>query len=307
MFPSISNRPHVLTVFTCLSLMTALAATPGCTEPEVVGGDVELVDKTKLPLTVGDLESVNGTYGAGCTGHSGSWSIEIANGATLDHDPLSVIKNDTACVLTLTELRAESLLYVTASDIELGSTYVGSASEFKLSTAATGPDPVVFFANAKINPADFSADFALSFLYSDDANAASGANNASYDEWESSVSGDPVTAPNYTYDDNLAIQADIDDVVTTALGSVDFTDGSVTAERYFVDLGTLPGSPTYDDIKDVFDAGSNAAVSGANPSILVAEFDLMGDTLPQTRTIIFRHLENGVASFQTLKVTFNAP
>ena len=279
----------------------------GCDEPEVVDPGVEIVEKGSQALVAGDLESVNGTYGAGCTNRSGSWSIEIANGATLDHSALSVVKNDTGCVLTLTELHAESVLYVTAQDIALSDAVVGSASTFKLSTAADTGDPAIFFANAKINPDDFSSDFVLTFLYSDDPNSASGTNNADYDNWESSVAGDSVSAPNYTYADNLVIETDVNDVVTTTSGSLDFTDGSVTGEHYLVDLGTLPGSPTYDDIKDAFDGGSPTAIGGANPSIPVATFDLTGDTLPQTRTVLIRHVENNVPSFQVLKVTFAAP
>jgi hypothetical protein len=303
MITSIRCRTRNLSIVTLMSALVLAAGASGCSGPEVLEANAETIDKTQQPLAIGALLSVNGAYEAGCTDRSGSWSIEIDPGATLDNPALSVIKNDTACQLTVTSLVADDE-YFADPEITLASSYQISASAFSVAGAAP---PVAFFANAKMNPADFSANFAVTILYSDDQNAASAANNASYAEWIASALGDQVAAPDYATVDNMSVSTDADGMVTAASGSVNLTDGSVTGERYFVDLGTLPGSPSYEDVEALFSGASSTAIAGADPSIGVASFGLSGQTLPVVRTLIIRHMESGVASFQTFKVTFNAP
>lgn len=303
MFTKTLSLIRPLTVLTTLSTLAIAATTAGCSGEESVKADAEVVDRTSQALAAGSLLSINGTYGEDCTARSGAWSVAIEDEATLDNPALSVVKNDTACELTLTSIVADQE-YAATPDILLESTYQSSASDFK----GAGVDPpVAFHANAKINPDDFSSNFLITVLYSDDPNAASGANNASYAEWTSSAVGDHVAAPDYLVVDNVAVQVDANDVVTLALGSVTLTDGSVTGERYFVDLGALPASPSYAEIVSAFDGGSTSELAGPNPTIDAAEFDLVGQTLPVTRTLVVRHVESGVASFQTFRVTFEAP
>lgn len=290
-----------------LSFSTALilaASAAGCTDDNSVKPDAEIVDRTTQALAIGDLKSINGEYGALCDERTGAWSVKIDALATLDNDPLSVLKNDTDCALKVTSIIAENAAdqYDATPDLAIGSAYQGSASAF-----ADGANPVAFYANAKMTPADFSDDFLVTILYSDDPNAASFDHEADFAQWLGSAEGDQVAAPNYTKTDSLVVGSDVNDEVTDASGSVDFTDGSVVAERYFVDLNTLSGSPTYLEIKGVFDAGSSTAISGADPSIAASELALIGEGLPAVRTVIFRHMEDGVASFQTFKITINPP
>lgn len=49
----------------------------------------------------------HGTYGAGCSTRSGNWSVRISGSAAMSYAPLSVVKNDSAYTLTLTELVAD--------------------------------------------------------------------------------------------------------------------------------------------------------------------------------------------------------
>lgn len=286
-----------------LCLVAFAAVIGGCSEAEILRPDAEIVNRASQALALDSVNSINGTYGVTCLERVGAWSVAVEGGATLDHTALSVIKNDADCVLTLTEIIADDITYESVPTIGLDDTYEVAASEF----AVDGTGPVIFYANAKINPDDFSADFTVTVLYSDDPNAASGSNNASFAQWASSAVGDHLAAPNYTVTDNIAVQTDAEDVVTLALGSVDLTDGLVTGEHYFVDLGTLPATPTYAQVDAVFAAATPTAIVGADPEVDVADFALDAETLPIVRTLIIRHVENDVPAYQTFKVTFNAP
>ena len=300
---STRSRHNVLAAICMVGLAAVIN---GCSDQEVLHPDVDILNRASQALALGAVDSINGTYGATCLERAGSWSAGVSGGALLAHPALSVIKNDSDCELTLTEIVADGITYDGSPSIGLEGSYQLAASSF-MDEGAGGSPPISFYANARMNPTDFSSDFTVTVLYSDDPNIASGSNNASYAEWSSSAVGDHVAAPNYTLENGIAVQTDANGVVTLALGSVDLTDGLVTGEHYFVDLGTLPASPTYAQVDAVFEAASPTAISGANPSIPVAAFSLDGATLPVVRTLLIRHVENDVPSYQAFRVTFNAP
>ena len=153
----------------------ALALFAGATTAAGCGSDdlrpnVVVVDHTTAPLSLGALNAINGTYGAGCIGRSGSWSSPIGGySGALDNSPLSVVKANSACVLTLTSVLIGSIKYEPASTVNLSDSYAGSAVAY----TAEGETAIAFYGNLKLSDATFTSSFSISLLYSDDAAAAS--------------------------------------------------------------------------------------------------------------------------------------
>lgn len=149
--PPGSARPRPSTLALACVVMLA-----GCLDQEDVGGQVEVIDDRAETLLEGSLESVNGLYGAGCINRSGPWSVEIMPGATLDEPELSVIRKNTACVLTLTELHTSGGIFTAVPAIVLSTTYKAMASSFG-----------EFSANAKVDSLSFVDDVNLTIPFSD--------------------------------------------------------------------------------------------------------------------------------------------
>jgi hypothetical protein len=120
-----------------------------------------------------NLASVNGTYGDGCVDRVGAWSLEVDVDATLDHDELSVVLNNDACVLTLTEIRTPSGAIAADPAIVLTTGYDATASAFK--------DPIEFHGNAKLDSASFASDFTLMLVYSADPSVGTAENTAIFE------------------------------------------------------------------------------------------------------------------------------
>lgn len=267
----------------------------GCAGSNSVSGSIEAIDKREGTLLAADLESANGTYGAGCTDRTGSWSVEIEIGATLDHDPLSVVLNDDGCVLTLTELRTTSGVLAATPSISLGTSYKMSPSAFD--------DPAVYYANAKLDSVSFASDFVLTLLYSDNPDLATDDNTATFEVVEASAVGDSVSAPDYMIDpDGLNIIVDTDQIVVSATGSVGLTAGAVTGQNYVV--VDAVGLDTYAELDAAFTGDTPAALGASIPA---AKFNLVGEDLDVAtkRTLIIANTEFGVASYQAFEITFH--
>jgi hypothetical protein len=272
---------------------------------QAVTGEAVVIDRTTQPLGVGTLLWADGTYGDDCIERSGAWSLRISGAAAMTNPVLSVITNNTACVLTLTDLKADQT-YVATPEIDLTNAYQGSPSEFAPSGA------VRFYGNAKLSSATFAAAFTMTFLYSDDPRAATGSVQASHSSVAATSASTSVTAPDYTMDlvaGALAVQTDVDYIVTGVSGTADLTDGSITGEGYVVDLATLPATPTFAELDAAYTAGTPVAIGGANPSIAASAFGLTAVDLtsPVVRTLIIRRVTSGVRAYQTFKITFSHP
>jgi hypothetical protein len=127
-----------------------------CLREEVAHGKVE-VQGWSQALAVGQLASVNGSYGMGCVDRASTWSAEIMMGAPLTAPRLSVLMNNSTCVLTLTELRTLSQVLTASPPMALTTVYKISPSAF----AGTSP----FLANARLSAATFADDFVITVLY----------------------------------------------------------------------------------------------------------------------------------------------
>lgn len=141
-------------------LAVMLCGQPACSSEREVHGSITVYSDTAQALASADLISVHGTYGAGCTSRSGAWSVAVDSPAPPGPPGLSVLINDTSCVLTLTALLTAGGLVAAAPPIDLTTSYAAGPSKFSGSS--------VFYANARLSPASFSSDFELSLRYSSD-------------------------------------------------------------------------------------------------------------------------------------------
>jgi Ice-binding-like len=141
------------------------ACAGGSSELESVTAASHTMSMTQA-LADGSITEIDGTYGSGCAERSGSWSIRVS-GTGMTDPPLTVVRNNAACVLTLTSLVADQT-YTTVSPIALTDTYAGAASAFEAGDAGG----VRFYANAKLDPAGFAGDFVVTVVVSGDPNAS---------------------------------------------------------------------------------------------------------------------------------------
>jgi hypothetical protein len=141
-----------------------------CLGEDAVQGNLLVTEARRTQaLTSADLASVNGTYGAGCRNRSGAWSLAAAPSADLDHDELSVVRDNISCVLTLTELHTTQAVAASPS-IELTTSFGGAPSEFGV--------PLEFYADAALSSVTFASAFVLTVRYSDDPRLRSASNTA---------------------------------------------------------------------------------------------------------------------------------
>jgi len=281
-------------VLSCMLLIS------GCDDEEVktANGNIDVIDKRSGTLLSGELEAINGTYGANCLNRSGSWSVPIQVGATLDHAELSVIVDDTDCVLTLTEVQT-SMAGDLAADppIVLATSFAADPSEFD--------DPVDFYANASVDSLAFADDFVITLLYSDDPSLLEDDGNAEFEVVETSVSAQSVQAPEYSIDTSgLTILVDDDQEVQSATGSMPLSlaMGAVAGQSYMVLAQS--GLDTFAELDAAWNAGAPSAIGASVPA---ADFSLVGQDLdnPTIRTLIIANISEGVAAYQAFEITFH--
>jgi hypothetical protein len=151
------------------------------------------------------LRSADGTYGAGCGGRAGtSWSLALASGAALQNSALSVAKQKTTCVLTLTHLRTSDPadgstvgLYAAAAPVALTTAYAGSTF-----SGSSGSFP----ARAKLSSTAYASNFTFDVVVGDWSGSST--TKATYAAYSVRVAKDaPVSywrlgeAAAFTYDD----------------------------------------------------------------------------------------------------------
>lgn len=301
------NRTTIRTFIKCL--VVGAVALGGCSQEESLP-KLDLVDKASKALTTSTVRAIKGTYGGGCISRSGTWALGL-NGFSPSESALSVIKNNSACSLDVTEIHAGTLaspsMYAMAAPLTLSASYQSNGQAFMLD----GMGSTVFYANFRIQPnLSFSTDFTLQMIYSDDATEVTASRSAQYSVQSSSASDSNVPPPDYTISlTGLTIQTDADDVVQSASGSAQLTDVSVNGEKYVIDLDTLSATPTFAEIDALFTGGTQHDLTGTNPTIPAADFSLGGIdlTAAKKRNIIVANIENGTRAYQIFRVTFNHP
>ncbi|MBX3192845.1 MAG: hypothetical protein KF819_38025 [Labilithrix sp.] len=277
-----------------------------CVEREAVE---PVFARATAALTSASVKWINGTY-TSCLDRSGSWSVRVAGSDPLDHPPLSVVRNDAACRLAITEIVGDQT-YVATPVLPLGSTYEAQPSSFALSGESTA-----FYANAKLDDASFASDFQITVVQSDEPDVVDvGDVLATYVTVTGSAVALAVLPPNYVISfagaTPLTIQMDATKTVQSVTGSISLTDGTRTGQQYVVDA-TLGASPSYAQVEVAFTAGivggRSYLISGASPSIPASRLELTGSLATAVvRTIIVSRTVGGVLGFQLFRISFKAP
>lgn len=296
-----SRSNHASTLHNTLGLVGILACSltlSGCDEePKSVQGRIDLIDQRSAALASGELEAINGTYGASCTDRSGSWSLEVEVGATLAHDPLSVVLDDTDCVLTMTEVQTTMGGTIEAIPaIALSTSFAASPSAFSM--------PVDFYANAAMDSVEFDSDFVITLVYSDDPDLDVGNGDAEFEVVESSATASAVQSPGHAINTGpLVILVNSEQVVQSATGSVNLSlpMGATAGQTYVV--ADASGLDTFAELDAAYEAGTPAAIG----NVPAADFTLEGEDLdaPVIRTLIIANIQEGVPAYQAFEITFH--
>jgi hypothetical protein len=257
-------------------------------------------------LSIGAVLWADGTYGAGCVGRSGNWSVSVSPySGTTNYSPLSVDQNNAACVLTLTSVHADQD-YTATPAIPLGTSYAGSASSFAPSSGGA----LAFYANAELSSVSFASSCVVAIVYSDNPSLATGSVLGGYVSASVTATATDINSPNYTLDTSggtPTVNIDVNYVVQSVSGTLILDTGTIPGGSYFVDQGSLGASPTFAALDTAYKAASTTTISGSNPAVALSAFGLAAATLPVSRTIVIQRVVSGVSSYQTFRVTFNHP
>lgn len=277
---------------------------------------LELDDRVSATLTVTSVMAIQGTYGAACLQRSGSWTLAL-NGYALaaGETALTVEGGNVACQLSVTTVKAGSvgapLSYRSAAPSAhlLAASYAEHGVAFMLD----GAGATLFYANFRIEPdLTFASNFLVRMVYSDDVRETDLTYVTHYDVSNGTAVIGLNQAPNATLSlTALDVSVTATNVVKSSTGTAMLTQGSVVGASYFIDLGTIPASPSYAAVDAAFQAASarSVALVGASQSIPAAAFELMGVdvTTPKVRSVVVAVTVNGVPSYQLIRITFLKP
>lgn len=297
----LAKRQGLTSLFATCAVLLGVTAS-GCAahdgDRESVRGEAAVIDRTLQPLGTGAIKWLNGTYTT-CLERTGSWSARVSGVEVMTNAALSVVTNDSSCVLTLTSVVADQV-YPASPNIAMTSAYGGTASLFSFGGTLR------FYGNARLNTSTYGANFAVSFLFSDDPRAATDSVSSSHASVTGTASETSVSAPNYTASfSSIVVLTDANNIVTSATGSASLTDGSATGDGHVIDNGTLAASPTFAQLNTVYNAGMPTAINAANPTIAASALGLVGVdlTTAAVRTLIIKRVTSGVVAYQTFKLT----
>lgn len=281
----------------------------GCAGDAPSNGDPdgEVIATVDSRLTAGTITAIDGTY-TSCTGKSGSWSVRVSGSGTLTNPSLSVVMNDTACQLAITQIEADQV-YTAATPLPLGAGYQALPATFANGSTS-------FQANAMLSSATFAADFSITLVHTDNPGLQdAGATTGTYATVQSTTVTTLVPAPDYTMSltagTPLTVQMDVNKNIVAVTGVASLTDGTKTGAQYIVDRGTLPATGI--QLADINAAwlteslaGRVQTISGSNPTIPASAFGLSGSLSSSNivRNVIVSRTVGGVLAYQVFRVTF---
>jgi hypothetical protein len=294
-----------------IGLLSASVASTGCAvgggDDSVVSPRVEVIDRVQSALSMSRTEriqAVNGVYGDMCRDRWGQhWSVAVNGSTYLKYPALSVVKNDSECTLTLTEVVLDDDSYVAAPSLNMTTSYASSPSTFRHGDHTWN----VFYANANIDTVSFATDFTIRLLVSEDPHMGWSPAPATYTAQSSTVEASGVPAPDYFIDaTSLAIQVDANWVVTAVSGHTQIHEHETAAQAYAI----YDGMVFWWEVEDIEAAWDSARIKGdvAELPLLrldAEQFDLLGQHLPVHRTVMFRNSQEGVSSYQVHTLEFS--
>jgi hypothetical protein len=300
-------------ILTLGTMATACSAGPQQTAHTAAGSSVvptvAITNRMGPALQLGELASIDGTYGADCIDRSGPWSVAVGGSSVaLNNARLSVAEGDSNCVLTMTALNTRAA-YVATPPLAMTSAYQPSGSAFAALLDDGGSAPIVFYANAMLSSTSFTGDFVINIVYSDDPSLVSSNASTSYVTHSATAATSQAPAPDYTIDlSPITVRASASNVVLTATGSASLSFNTVAGQFYAVDsAGALTASPTFAEVDGFYRSQTPAPVSGNATTIPAAAFALAAATLPAVRSVVVANTSSGVPSYEVVSVTFDLP
>lgn len=291
----------------------AFVAAAGCEAQGVIEGAVyptaQATANSQKAVGIGTVQEVTGTYGEGCEGRQGAWSLAVNATTPLAHAALSVAKDNAACVLKVDGIRIAAdagspILYVPKAPIPLLGGYASTPVGFGLSADAAA----AFYVNASLLPdITFHGDFVVQVVYAEDpatTNQSRPAQPAATVGAAVSLQG--VASPDYVASLlNLKVATSLLGIVTSVTGAIDLDALSQPGDSYCVLPNDLGLNPSYAAVDTAFRASVATPCNGAHDSIGWNRLSLLGISLQATvavRTIIIAREVNGVRAYQTLTV-----
>lgn len=153
------------------ALLPALAV--GCAATE--NSDEPATSVTVAALGASQVDTIDGTYGAGCTQREGAWSLRVgSSSAPLTNPALSVVQNDgIECVLSVTALTIGGTTYAAAPTVALADAFAAAPTSF-------GSGGAAFDANFRLTPSDFRSNVTLDVYLSSSAAVTTGSITATH-------------------------------------------------------------------------------------------------------------------------------
>jgi hypothetical protein len=323
--PALRTRSH----FLALGLAAALPAACGA-EQEVTSSSVT-IDRSVRTLTgAGGVtlapKAIKGTYGSGCKVKSpdGKWELKLNDASST----FQVALNDSffGCPLTLTAVSVQIGSQTPAVDFSVAPPIVLKPGYALGPSAVNTPQGALgFYANARLSGLPFGAlgytnNFVIDLLYSDDALACGAtAPPAIYATVNATGVGGSVPPPNYLVSfDSLQLVVDGSKIVqNSSSGNVVLTLPSNLPQageqwRIFDESTPCCSSYSFAEIDSLYKngaaKGSGTLMGAGQVSIPWSSFDLLGRTLPRSRTLIVKHTDGGgVYSYELIQILFPGP
>jgi hypothetical protein len=288
-----------------IAALASQACGDGDETAPLVKPSVVLIDRTNQPLTIGELQSLGGTYGANCDGRAQGtpWNLKIAGPDVAT--PLSILAGDNDCALVLTTVIATGGTYSATPPIMIGQNYMASS----VAAFTTNGGLVAFYANARFTlGAGDPPTLTVEFAFSDDPNLDNTPTPVEpAQSFAITGTGLPVTSPAYTIDvDSLGFEtvAGVTTVVGTATLSVGAPD-----DTYVVSTADLDENSTFADVDAAYKAVTTPVtvttpISGATLTTAIGA----SDPDASQASIIIAAVDDttGITTYQVLTLTFPA-
>ena len=267
-------------------------------------------------------KSIKGTFGSSCKVKTsdGKWELKLNDGTST----LQVALNDTFsnCPLTLTAISVQvgsqipTVDYTVSPPIALNNAYATAPS------AVNSGSGLAFYTNAKFDllaGSVYANNFKINMLYSDDALACGAvAPPAIYAKVTATATGASVPPPNYLISfDSLQLVVDANKVVQPSSGNVVLSlpqTGAQPGEQWkaFDESTMCCSSYSFAEIDSLYKnatAIANGTITGTGAlNIPWSSFDLLGKTLPKSRTVVVKHTDGGgVYSYELFQILFPGP
>lgn len=270
-------------------------------------------------LQLGTFININGLYEDNtCIDPSGNgvkralsstWAAALGMNASPRPE---VVLNDRSCKLDITSLELQDSLGATqlampTAPLALGSAFLGTPVRFSYTDSGTSK-VLEFYANAKIDPADFSNNFGISVMYSDSPEEVTSPSlNSQYATIGSnSVVNGNVPQPNDTLSFSaVSYSRDAMNQIASVSGDPTLMLGSVPGQNYVIATGSCPSGLAA--VNAAYSSGTQIPVATALTS---ADFGLtVGHDLstPLAACLITANCEmaSSICAYQLFSITFN--